>query len=76
MREPQPAIARRAGPARRLLRRCLGCLEMFDSEWAGERICRRCKGKAGWRGGDGVVLDRRSVRHRQGAYILTASHFP
>jgi hypothetical protein len=37
----------------RLLRRCLGCLSLFDSEWAGERICRRCKGRARWRGGNG-----------------------
>jgi hypothetical protein len=33
----------------RLLRRCLSCLTMFDSEWVGERICRRCKGSAHWR---------------------------
>jgi hypothetical protein len=35
----------------RLLRRCLGCSEMFESEWAGERICQRCKGSARWRSG-------------------------
>jgi len=36
-------------PTIRLLRRCLSCLTMFDSEWVGERICRRCKGSAHWR---------------------------
>jgi hypothetical protein len=35
--------------ALRLVRRCLGCLSLFDSEWAGERICRRCKHSARWR---------------------------
>jgi hypothetical protein len=40
---------------RRLLRRCLACLAMFDSEWAGERICRHCKKKTGWREGNPSV---------------------
>jgi uncharacterized paraquat-inducible protein A len=25
------------------LRQCLGCQAAFNSEWAGERICSRCK---------------------------------
>jgi hypothetical protein len=33
------------------LRRCLRCKSEFNSEWAGERICRRCKGTVGWRKG-------------------------
>jgi len=32
-------------------RRCLMCGETFESEWAGERICRRCKGTTAWRTG-------------------------
>jgi hypothetical protein len=35
----------------RLLRRCLCCLALFDSEWVGERICQRCKHSARWRTG-------------------------
>jgi hypothetical protein len=40
---------------RRLVRLCLACLSPFDSEWAGERICRHCKRKAGWREGDAAA---------------------
>jgi hypothetical protein len=29
---------------------------MFDSEWAGERICKDCKGKARWRVGGTAAL--------------------
>jgi hypothetical protein len=32
-------------------RRCLMCRETFDSAWAGERICRRCRSSAAWRRG-------------------------
>jgi hypothetical protein len=32
-------------------RLCLKCSTTFQSEWAGERICPRCKGKQGWRSG-------------------------
>jgi hypothetical protein len=32
-------------------RRCLMCGSMFPSEWRGERVCRRCKGRAAWREG-------------------------
>ena len=32
-------------------RRCLMCKERFDSEWAGERICKRCRQTAAWRQG-------------------------
>jgi len=35
----------------RKLRTCLSCNGPFESEWAGERICRRCKGTSSWRGG-------------------------
>ncbi len=32
-------------------RRYLRCSEPFESEWSGERVCRRCKGTHGWREG-------------------------
>jgi hypothetical protein len=33
------------------VRKCLMCREPFPSEWAGERICRKCKSTAAWRNG-------------------------
>lgn len=46
-------------------RKCLGfCGQEFDSEWNGERICKRCKDTAAWRSGavdDWQVLDRRKA---------------
>ena len=30
---------------------CLICRSEFPSEWAGERICRRCKATSVWRNG-------------------------
>ena len=33
------------------LRSCLKCQTKFQSEWAGERICRNCKGSSTWRNG-------------------------
>ena len=35
----------------RLERTCLSCSTTFDSAWAGERICLRCKGSSAWRVG-------------------------
>ena len=35
----------------RKTRRCLMCSRDFDSAWAGERICRKCKSTAAWRTG-------------------------
>ena len=32
-------------------RRCLLCGKSFQSEWAGERVCKRCKSTAAWRTG-------------------------
>lgn len=34
-----------------ITRSCLRCRSDFQSEWAGERICKRCKGTAAWREG-------------------------
>ncbi len=33
----------------RKTRRCLVCAQPFQSEWAGERVCRKCKSTAAWR---------------------------
>jgi hypothetical protein len=38
------------GSVRRKRRACLCCSGAFDSAWAGERICPRCKTSASWRG--------------------------
>ncbi len=33
------------------VRNCLSCLRPFTSEWAGERICPKCKHSSSWRMG-------------------------
>ena len=33
------------------VRHCLRCRHSFKSEWAGERICARCKASNAWRSG-------------------------
>jgi hypothetical protein len=38
-------------PAEMKTRPCLVCKTPFQSEWSGERICRRCKSAKGWRSG-------------------------
>ena len=35
----------------RKTRKCLMCRVEFLSEWAGERICRKCKSSKNWRRG-------------------------
>ena len=32
-------------------RQCLCCSADFTSEWAGERVCQKCKASNGWRSG-------------------------
>jgi hypothetical protein len=32
-------------------RKCLFCHQHFPSEWAGERVCKKCKATAAWRQG-------------------------
>jgi hypothetical protein len=32
-------------------RKCLLCATHFESEWAGERVCKKCKATAAWRQG-------------------------
>jgi len=41
-------------------RRCLSCEEIFASQWAGERICKRCKHSSAWHAG----VAYRSVKSR------------
>ena len=45
-------------------RACLKCQESFESSWAGERICRRCKSNDSWRSGSVVVNDYPVVPRR------------
>jgi hypothetical protein len=33
-------------------RKCLRCLEPFESLWAGERVCAKCKRSSTWRSGE------------------------
>jgi hypothetical protein len=49
----KPAAERDSGPK---TKPCLVCKAPFLSEWAGERICRRCKSSAAWR--SGVIKSR------------------
>jgi uncharacterized paraquat-inducible protein A len=37
--------------SQRRARACLTCQSRFESEWYGERICKRCKSRAGMRQG-------------------------
>ena len=39
----------------RLQRVCLACSTAFDSAWAGERVCPRCKATTAWRSGSSVA---------------------
>lgn len=43
-------------------RLCLRCRTMFQSEWAGERICGRCKSTHAWRNGDPIKSHPTSIR--------------
>ena len=33
------------------IRRCLCCGDDFNSAWAGERVCKKCRSSARWRQG-------------------------
>ena len=37
-------------------RSCLRCKTLFQSEWIGERICRRCKSAKIWRNGNATHI--------------------
>lgn len=41
------------------IRNCLVCKSSFQSEWSGERVCRRCKTTKLWRGGPTAERERR-----------------
>lgn len=43
-------------------RSCLSCHQTFLSEWAGERICYRCKHTSAWRTGSGIRSHRSGSR--------------
>lgn len=32
-------------------RNCLMCRDLFPSQWAGERVCPKCKSTSAWRSG-------------------------
>jgi hypothetical protein len=51
-------------PEQRRVRACLKCSEKFESAWAGERICRRCKGSSTWQ--SGASMDMVSARSGRG----------
>jgi hypothetical protein len=36
-------------PGEEKMRKCLICKTAFQSAWAGERVCRRCKSTSTWR---------------------------
>jgi hypothetical protein len=56
-----------AAPAVAVQRRCLNCKNLFDSAWAGERICPRCKGTTAWRnGGTSSVANLGQSQSRSG----------
>jgi hypothetical protein len=48
-REERDEVEVRRGQAK--VRKCLICRTPFQSAWAGERVCRRCKSTSAWRGG-------------------------
>lgn len=50
MKEVTPLIERNPHDVPKL-RNCLRCRAEFQSEWSGERVCRRCKGTSSWRNG-------------------------
>jgi len=44
------------------VRQCLRCQTDFHSQWAGERVCLRCKGSSTWRSGIPVRASTSSGR--------------
>ena len=47
------ATSRRASDGPRP-RKCLCCRTLFDSEWSGERVCKRCQSGTAWKQGWGA----------------------
>jgi 5-methylcytosine-specific restriction endonuclease McrA len=56
-----------SGTFQRLNRTCLSCRTQFDSAWAGERICQRCKGTTTWRNGAATTASRSDRSHSRAA---------
>ena len=46
------------------IRPCLKCRDPFESSWAGERVCRRCKSNDSWRTGSLATNEYPVVRNR------------
>lgn len=44
------------------IRNCLRCRKSFDSQWSGERICKKCKSTRSWRDGLAPSFERRGAR--------------
>ena len=49
--DPAPLAAPIAAHDKPRVRKCLTCREPFESEWSGNRVCKRCKASAAWRQG-------------------------
>jgi len=45
------------------IRPCLKCRVEFESQWSGERLCKRCKSSKAWRTG-GYAQPRAGNGHR------------
>jgi hypothetical protein len=43
-------------------RKCLRCGDAFESQWAGERICVKCKRSSTWRSGQPNPLTPEKIR--------------
>jgi hypothetical protein len=48
------------------IRACLRCHKNFESAWAGERVCRHCKGTSGWRNAHAGQIVSRGDSSAQG----------
>ncbi len=48
----------------RKMRKCLRCQKPFESEWIGERICKRCKNSGVWRQGLATEIRNKRDLHR------------
>ncbi len=38
-------------------RKCLMCTKTFESEWAGNRICKKCRTSSSWKEGNMTSVD-------------------
>ena len=55
-RRPYLRKAENEQPAETKPRHCLKCQAPFESAWAGERVCPKCKTKRAWREGDAANM--------------------